>query len=576
LLKKLSFNRSTRLLVVERDGFGLRAAVIRAEKKVMVIEQVVVSKLPYFNAALVEAVEQIRKNDKSAPRRAIMLAPEVVPALLELPVDPKNPRPAAQMEEMIRWEMEPYLDQEVVTRNIGAILIGRGYLSAKDAQRVLELMEEKKSARQLQTPGERQPMIRFGEAAIELALIDNENVEECLKIQESFQWDDDEYVCGWTSQPRQTEGEDEEADQKRHHWLACGLSRGLRERWRKEFAHLQLSLEGIYPLTACSAAALSGTATKEVSAVLDFQPGMVGCTRVSGGTIEGLRVYHVSGDFPSLESCSDMVGSRVKSIWLSGRGKALSGFAKKLSKELKCEVQTIPCDNAESLPEKVTPESVAGWVGALRHRLNQAGAERAVCIPAADPPPPVHLRVGVWWTAVITATLLVIGAVEGSMAFRVWKATAKENEIRQVLRPVEEKLDAINAGIAEVAGLREQVARKHREIAVLEKRNRFLTNELPHTGKLLTVLLDAVARAVTKEVVIDRMESEEGDEVEMGGWALSERAVQQFSRRLATVIGADDLQVSDVSVRSTPGRLGMRGYAFDLRLVPVKQETGIE
>ncbi len=570
----LSFNRSQRLLVVERDGFGLRAAVVRAEKKRMVIEQVAISRAPHFNAALVEAVEEIRKNDKSAPRRAILLAPEVVPALLELPVDPKNPRPTPQMEEMIRWEMEPYLDQEVVTRSIGAILIGRGYLSLADARRVLERMEEKKSERQLRAPGERRPMLRFGEAAIELELIDNEQLEECLKIQESFQWGDDEYVCGWTSQPRQIEEAEEKANKDRHAWLACGLSRGLRERWRKEFAQLNLSLEGIYPLTACSAAALNGEFTKEASAVLDFQAGMVGCTRLSGGTIEGVRVYHVIGNFPSLDVCCDMVGSRVKTIWLSGRGDALPSFAEALSARLSREVQIIPCDNAENLPEALAPESVAGWVGAVRHVLCQPGVERAVCIPAADPPPPVHLRVAVWWGAVIGLTLLVIGAVEGSMAFQVWKAEAKEAKILQALRPVEEKLEQINAGIAEVAGLQEKVAARYHETELLEKRKVFLTNELPHTGKLLAALLEAVARAVTKEVVIDRMVAEEGDEVEMGGWALSERAVQQFSRRLASVITADNLEVADVSVRSTPGRLGMRGYAFDLKLVPLKQEAG--
>ena len=126
-LRKLLAKRNRQILAVEFDGYRLRAVLVRAEAEQVVVQRASESRAVDPFAALSEAIDELGRTD--LPRRAILLVPKATPAVLELPVDPKHPRPAAQMQELVHWELETHMTQQIGTGRLGQIMIGRGYLS---------------------------------------------------------------------------------------------------------------------------------------------------------------------------------------------------------------------------------------------------------------------------------------------------------------------------------------------------------------------------------------------------------------------------------------------------------------
>ncbi len=106
----LSFGKKSDLLVCETDGFSLRAAVLKRNGQNVEVHQTAQSQLSDMAEAVKEVVSAI-KADGWQGGKAILLSPAVLSTLVELPVDPKKPRSLQQMQELIRWEVEPLLMQ---------------------------------------------------------------------------------------------------------------------------------------------------------------------------------------------------------------------------------------------------------------------------------------------------------------------------------------------------------------------------------------------------------------------------------------------------------------------------------
>lgn len=532
--------RSRRLLAVESDGFSLRAAVVSAEGKGVVVERVAESREADLATALAETVGRLRSQDAELPHRAILLTAEAIPAILELPVHPRKPRPAAQMQELIRWELEPHLAQQVSSRPIGSILIGRGYLSYDQTRQVLQELERRKGTAATTS----RPSRQFGQVAVEMGFITVAQLQEALAIQERLQVSDEATVCGWSAQP-----EPSARNGKTFRWLVCGVSRRLRDHLAETFSRQGLHLEGVYPLVGCSAAMLNGATLTATAGVLEVHSGLLGYAGLAGGSINELRMAYTAGEPASLRMCLELIGKETGSIWLAGRSAELEALSAELAGQLRQEPRRIPVDVREGSSETVA--SLVSLAGAARHALRLPGAARAVCVPARDPAPPLWERVTVWWLAAACILTLMVGMLEISLA-----TGARTRERVQQIKQLEQR-----------------VASKHQELDELAKKQAFLEQQLPHRQALILGLLDALAGTVSEEVVIDRLKETDLEEIDVGGWSLSEKAVQRFAQDLTVSVKPLGLAVTDLNVRTQTGRLGLPGYAFTLRLVPTAIST---
>jgi len=537
---RISAKRPRRLLAVESDGFSLRAAVVSTERNGVVVERVAESREADMAAALDEVIRHLRSQDAELPRRAILLTAEAIPAILELPVHPRRPRPAAQMQELIRWELEPHLAQQVSSRPIGSILIGRGYLSYDQTRQVLQELERRKGAAATASRSSRQ----FGQIAVELGFITAAQLQEALTIQERLQISDEATVCGWSPQP-----ESSARNGKTYRWLVCGVSRRLRDGLVEIFSRQGLHLDGIYPLVGCSAAMLNGATLTSTAGVLEVQNGLLGYAGLAGGSVNEFRMAYTAGEPLSSRMCLELIGKKTGSIWLAGRSAGLEALSAELAAQLQQEPRRIPVDVREGSSE--TAASLASLAGATRHALRLPGAARTVCVPARDPAPPLWERVAVWWVAAACALALLIGGLEVSLA------TGSKTRER----------------VLQVKRLEQRVAGKHQELDELAKRRAFLEQQLPHRQTLMLGVLDALAGTVSEETVIDRLKETDREEIDLGGWALSEKAVQRFAQDLTMSVKPLGLSITDLNVRTQTGRLGLPGYAFTLRLVPTAIST---
>jgi hypothetical protein len=556
-------------LVVETDGFGFRAGLVRATGRKSSFECVVDSEAADPLAGLADIVGRLRQIGRELPKEAILLTPAVVPAVLQLPVAPTRPRPHPQMQEMIRWELEPFFIQRVGLWKLGIILVRRGYLTEEQMREVIRELERRKEEKRM---GSRASTL-FGEVAVEWGYITPEQRDACLKIQEQFQVTDEEIVCGWSPQPTTgvpPKGMDERSGKEgeKYPWLVCGTSRAERSRWVALFQTHGFELRGIYPLVGCSAAVLNGSSAPS-SALIEVRDGVMGCLRLSGERVQALQLYYAADRSFSEEAPLSWVGGEADTLYLSGQDHRIHPLSAALAALRQQETRFIPVEvEPSSLPPGMSAAALSGMLGAARHALRLPGGGRAVCVPAHDPGPPLRQRVGVWWFSAALLALAILGILESSLAIRRKTARRHHAEALETLNALKREGSAIQERQEEIKKAQKSLEERKREWEEIAQRRVYLASELPGRADRILSLLDRVAGALPKEMVLERVAEEQGAFL-IRGWALSERAIQQFAERLAAAMIPLGLKTVSLDVTAEKSRLGLAGHAVTLRLAPI-------
>lgn len=227
-----------------------------------------------FPAALAEVVERLGAEGHKLPKKVAVAARAMRPAVLDLPVNPEKPRPAAQMRELLRGELEPVLAEFAGLWTMGALLHTRKHLSAADRDRVV--VEEAVRRENRRAP------LRYGETALELALIDRATLNECLELQESLQLLDSEIVSAWTGWVAHGE----------RHWLGGALNATFYQQWKASLSRHGLQLDTLLPLAWLSSEAVPGdenAEAREQAITLELHSEEVVAVRRLQGRVVGAR-----------------------------------------------------------------------------------------------------------------------------------------------------------------------------------------------------------------------------------------------------------------------------------------------
>ena len=218
-------------LLLTWDIDGLQAALFAAGGQQGGVLAQAGSTLPNFAEALDDVLSELRRQNPARPQRVALAARHVLPAVVNLPVAPDKPKPAAQMRELVQSDLEPVLAEFGSLWSLGALLQARGHLSPEDREQIM--VEESFRREGKHTP------LRYGETALELGLIDRTTLDACLETQEQLQHLDASIISGWRGR-----FEDGQAL-----WLACGVGQGIYEEWREALAERNLTLTACLPLT---------------------------------------------------------------------------------------------------------------------------------------------------------------------------------------------------------------------------------------------------------------------------------------------------------------------------------------
>jgi Tfp pilus assembly protein PilN len=537
-------SKPRRLFVVETDGFGLRAAVLTSARGEVSFERVVATREAEPDAALAEVVSALRAEGAALPGEALLLTATALPALLDLPVPPGRPRPHLQMQEMVRWEMEPLFVQRVGVWQLGAILIRRGFLRPDQVEAAL-----REIGNDLETP-------RLGDWAVARGWITQAQQESCLAIQKRLQTTDDEIVCGWSGPASAAEGP-ARAEQK-FPWLVCGMGRSDRLEWVNRFGMQGLLLQGIYPLVGCAVAALNGDLSG-VGMVIETHGGMMGCMRLEKGWPTSLQVLYTHT--PSFTTAHPVSEEEGAIYWTEE-----AGAPAPRQQQRPIAVAVSP----DALPEGISATRLSGLLGAARHHWGLEGGARTACVPAFDPGPPPWQRPRVWWIGAGLVTLLVIAGMEGALAFQRNRLQARHTELRGTLAEREKSDQALLSLQKEIASLQTTLTERKAALKSLSERLRDLSMRGTGRAERVASLLDRITMALPDTVTLTRVnDGPEG--IQIAARASSEGDLSQFSLTLSEALSPLEIKIQQIehSMEKAPALPDEMTYAMTLTLVPI-------
>ena len=573
----IPFGKSSELLVCETDGFSLRAAVLKRNGQNIEVHQTAQSQLSDMADAIKEVITAV-KADGWHGGKAIVLSPAVLSTLVELPVDPKKPRSIPQMQELIRWEVEPLLMQHTTRWTVGHLLVGQGYMTAEQAQSVMDMQQGKPNPTGELELSDKLSLRRFGELAEELGYIRRSQLNACLAGQEWLKSDDETIDCGWSAQS-------EVADVPgMFGWLVSCVNKELLTRWHAAFNSQGIALQAMYPLTGCSNT-LSKNADK-TSAVIESHNGMAFITRFSQGNIQSQYQY-VNPEKSAVECCLESYHALKLN---SSTTVELASWQESPSKVAE-EFEHVLAEKVNLLTSAYDINKVSlGMVGAASHAYKLTGVIHCADVRFGGPLLPTWQRPTPRAAALMLSIFVLIAGAETGLF--VWKqqTLAHKQEVDANWKVISDAKKRITDKIEQIEKRKNLIKVQQADQLKTQSLLDFYSRDIPDRAALVQSLLGTLQNTVNEEVIINSIDEfgkrvtvkpvtptlpnvDNHIEVEnfnLKAWAISESAAQNFIQELKRGIEPWGLEIRDPQVISRMGPLNLSGFALVVRIVKLE------
>ncbi|MDP2561782.1 hypothetical protein [Psychrobium sp. 1_MG-2023] len=574
MLKPLfKFAKSKSILVCETDGFLLRAAVyVRAGNELAVL-QTAESQQADMAEAVADVVTSL-KNDGWQGGDAVLLSPTVLSTMLELQVNPKKPRPLAQMNELIRWEAEPLLVQHTTQCSVGNLLIARGYMTQEQADAVMDLQQGRVNPAGGLELTDKFSLRRFGDLAEELGFIKRSQLNACLAGQEWLKSDDDLIECGWSPQ-----GEVSDIPGT-YYWQVSAVTKSLLQRWTTVFQMQGITLQAMYPLAGASASLLSDSVQEQV--LIESHPGMSSTTRIENNHIVEQHLYLDASKSPT-ERCLEAfhtqnVASDAKiylSNWSHNEHNTHDDLASALDREI-IDVQS----------NSITDKSSPGMIGAGLHYLGMGKNQWVSQVRLGGPLPALLHRPTVRGGLLLSAIALLILIAESVLLVRSNLVESHKAQVDERWQSMSAVMKRINGDIRQVSERKKQL--KDKEVLKEREQQRFtfFGEELPERAALVQSILGILQESINDDIIVNSIDEVDRRSVygsnkqsrnkdqriaienfNLQAWALSETAAQQFIQKLEQSAQPWGLEILNSNVVARPGPLNLQGFSVTLRIV---------
>jgi hypothetical protein len=550
---------SRRILLLTWDVGGMVGVLARGSGAAWRFSGAVSSGKVDFAAALEEVLAQLAKEGGKAPRACLMASRLVVPARLDLPVNPERPRSAAQMHAMTQDEMETPLAEFAALWNIGAVLYTRGLLTAEGRGRVaLEQAERREQARTEKSGG------FFGQCALSIDLVAAHELEESLRWQSRLQTPESRLACAWSGYAAAGEGEAPV-------WLGAAVGLSAWKEWKAALTKKKIRFLGALPL-ALSVSESPENADgvtleihcEDVVAVLR-QQGRIIAARSEGRMerpLEAEWLARLIGDWRS--------GSRKLSLL------CVSPADTKALRALEDDLARHWGNAPAPLSAETVQAALSQYLVARSRRADKTGD--IPLIRFEQPQKPLVKRAGFWH---VLLPILVAAALSGV-----------EYRQRQQIRAVERNYDLKEFDSKQkmtLAQQESQVYQRQREANQnLRNKRAQLARLIPELERLQAIegmiarlprLLRALSANISEGVVLESVKNTQsggGDigRVQVIGWSGDYGGAQAFALEMqrAASIGGLDYAVAQTDVTAKAGRNGQPGYQVSFWLLPATEE----
>lgn len=549
------------------------------------------------------------------PRQVTLVSSCALPALLDLPIEADKPRKPAEMESMISWELETQVADNNDQYNLGAILNGRGLIDARQRHQIAVELEARR--------GKGNSLARYGEVALDLNLIDQQQLQESLQLQEKLVVTDTHLACGWQVQTLKRE------DSTEHQWLVAGIDTRVRRQWFNAFDASGLRLKEILPLagSAASWAAMQS----ELGNVVVVEAGQdnVICYRLERSQFAGLQTQPRQLHRTLPEQCAGVLAELARGdtekVWVvdTGRGQGpitdtrhmapvgatapddslwigdaggidalcldvdSDGVAidadpdawtlSQLSQRLQRETDWLLGEDRlrpHGLPDQVLAAFLGAALALHRNVLFDANGNQ-VRLPRVlprEPSPPLWKNTQVYRYGI--PALLVLGMLSHG-GYSLWLNDHLQGRLDTLDIEYKKKLE-LNKKLSSITG---EYQKKEEELKQLQQKASEVAGQLSQLNdkiiartRLVPRLLKTVSLSITNSVMLDSIvepDRDSRDRFNITAWAMDNPGASEFVERLQQLVGRLGYRVADPDIRVGIGRYGLNGYTVNLWLIPM-------
>ncbi|MDD5328497.1 MAG: hypothetical protein PHX38_00700 [Sulfuricella sp.] len=545
-------NSASTWLLLAWDIPGLRAVVAECGSGGLKVVGEAFSGKADFSAAARDVAAAFAGQGIKLPAKAALASRLVSPVVAELPVAPGKPRPAGQMRELLRPDLETAQAEFSNLWNFGALLAARGHLSADDRARV---GMEDELRRENATP------LRFGETAMHLGLIGRPAMDECLYLQERLQLLDGDLAIAWNGH----------ASDGQPTWLGCAANAGYYQAWTSALDENGIRLAATLPLAWLAGDAAEGGDAARVSLELHHEE-VVAVLRRGGRVVaaraEGRMERPLRGDWLA----------RLAGDWETGGRARLDLLCLYPADE---DAAAAVVDELETLagsPVTLT-RADACWQGLWRGLADEADAPsqsaRLPRLAEREMREPLLANADFRRTLAVAGVLALLGGIEAAQqvaAMRLEKsAAAKLSQEKNRTQSTQQQLH-FNA---ELEALAKDLDKTRSELApLLNDRQRL--SSIAAMRRHLPDLIQTLARAVGDDAVLESLHNSrsanDATSIKVTAWSPSYSGAQAFANRMAEFSGALGYGVSQTEIVASKGRSDKPGHTVTFWLLPDQDE----
>lgn len=579
LLQNFKSGSNALPLIAVHNGYRLWLGLLTYEKHQPKLVGFAQSNAIDAAVAVEEAKQRLSQSiDAKLPRHVVLVSSNAMPALLDLPVEPDKPRKAEEMDSMISWELESQVADNNDLCNLGAILCGRGIITAEQRQAIATELEVRRSAGN--------SLARFGEVALNMGFVDQNQLQESLQLQEKLVVTDAQLACGWQVQTLQREDDEE------HQWLVAGMDVRMRKQWFNAFSASGLKLRDILSLTGSAAPRAAMLADLGNAVVVEASQDSIACYRLERSRFAAFQSHPRQQGRPLSDQCFGIVSEQIRSdtdkifIIDSARKIGLDGDqsedenpasqAEQLGELLQREVNWLIDDDAlhdTGLSDVVLSAFYGSVVALQKHTIFDDDAFVLLAhIPPKEPPPPIWKNKQLYRYGI--PAVLVLGLL-GHGVYSVWLESNLQDRLDTLDIEYKKKLK-LNKQISSISGdykrKEEELTKLQQEVAESEKEFSRLNKTIIYRTRLIPRLVKTVSLSVTNSVMLDSVIEPKRDSrnrFNVTAWAMDNPSASEFVDRLQQLVGRLNYRVADPDITTGIGRYGLNGYTINLWLIPL-------
>ena len=526
-------------LVIIHDGFSLYGVVTTAGAKDTSSVSVPITEL---SDTLGQVVAQLGR-----PKQVILVTTDITIATLQLPPGLENMTDGDELNKMLNWEMQPYLELNPMTPMLGQILVAQDHLSH---QQLRDLVEAQKQQR---ADNPAAATIPLGELAIERGFIEQEDLNGAVSLQiASTTENTGEYVFGLPASEQAIPNQ----NQQRH---ITAMTREDRSKWLSAFKKNGLSIDAMLPIVGIAAGEIASSNTSSVSTVIEVHNTFASITHFTGNKASAFEYRPL----PISPADTDQIRNLINRI--NSPSKLLKCATGELTELVHATGETNTPTVQLDTSTKSLMESIA--IGAIATVARPASGIASV--PIKDPPIPLNQRA---FYKPLLASICITGliiAAEFFMARSLLPIIAERDKQEKADLDAHDKMDEVNELKDRIGILDSEIDALNAEIAPIQKRNRLIGNSLGKRSDFHSTLFEVVAAAVGDEVMLDRLSSRNGHIFQVEAWALTQEKADLFVKQLADALASHSMTVLVESTRTAAGRLNLEGRQVVLRITPI-------